>query len=67
MLPFNLVYTPQELRAMSRLTPAGPHSPLAAPRTTDRSAERATSVTIVALVRRLLGRPGVRRSAPGTI
>jgi hypothetical protein len=67
MLPFNRVYTPDELRAMSRLTPADPQASLLVARTTTQLGARGRRETLVTALRRLFGRTGVRRSAPGTV
>lgn len=63
MLPFNRIYTPQELRAMSRLTPGHPQ-PVGSHPATDRPAPTNGGGLLVALRHRLFGRTGLRRSAP---
>jgi hypothetical protein len=67
MLPMNRIYTPEELRAMSRLTPVELRVPV-------RSARQAVGPTgiggrgsLVAMLRRICSRSAVRRSAPGTV
>lgn len=63
MLPFNRIYTPQELQAMSRLTPAHPR-PLASHAPAHRPAPTGRGGLLVALRQRLFARGGLRRSAP---
>jgi hypothetical protein len=66
MLPFNRVYTPEELRAASHLTRTDRQSSLGIYRTVGRPARRGRGKLFAALLRRF-GRTPVRRSAPGTI
>jgi hypothetical protein len=63
MLPFNRVYTPQELLTASRLTPAE-RQPLGVVRMpVERAASRRT---LAALLQRLTTRGGLRRPRPRT-
>ncbi len=62
---FNRVYTAEELRAMSHLTPADPRSLLHPHRPTGRPVRNGP--TFATVLSRLLRRSGVRRAAPGTI
>ncbi|MEW6476988.1 MAG: hypothetical protein AB1679_32430 [Actinomycetota bacterium] len=67
MLPFNRIYAPEELRAMSRLTPTGAQPYTGAAGTVDGPAGPGTRGTLARLVQRLLRRNAARRPAPGTI
>jgi hypothetical protein len=67
MLPMNRIYTAQELRAMSRLTPVELRTPVRPARQTRGSSVIGGRRSLVALLRRISGRSAVRRSAPGTV
>jgi len=64
MLPFNRLYTPQELSAASRLTPTDRNVPVVDRRTASRPAGTGRGGALLALRQRLFGRAGLRRSAP---
>ena len=64
MLPFNRVYTPQELRAASRLVLADHHRPVVARDMTARRADVSRGRALLGLGQRLFGRSGLRRQAP---
>ena len=63
----NRVYTAEEVRAMSRLTPADPRSLLHPQRPTGGPVRDGSRPTFATVLSRLLRRSGVRRAAPGTI
>jgi hypothetical protein len=67
MLPLNRVYTPQELRAASRLTPTDRPSSLGVHRTAAPPDGRGRRGNLVAALLRRVGRSAVRRSAPSAI
>ena len=64
MLPFNRIYTPQELRAASRLTLTDHHGPVVAREITGRRAGVSRGRAVLGLGQRLFGRSGLRRHAP---
>ena len=64
MLPLNRIYTPQELRAMSRLTPTDLCAPLPAREITGRQAGVSRGRALLILGQRLFGRTVLRRQAP---
>ncbi|HET9770819.1 MAG TPA: hypothetical protein VFS16_08015 [Acidimicrobiia bacterium] len=67
MLPLNRIYTPEELRAVARLSPADPRKSVGSPRTAPRTGgTRGTRGSLLAVVQRLVARGGFRRAAPGT-
>jgi hypothetical protein len=66
MLPFNRLYTPQELQAASRLAPAELNAPVVDRPVSSRPAAAGRGRGLVALRQRLFGRAGLRRSAPST-
>jgi hypothetical protein len=64
MLPLNRIYTPEEIRAAARLSPAQFRNPAGAGRrVAPVSSERGP---LVALLQRFVARGGFRRPAPGT-
>jgi hypothetical protein len=67
MLPMNRIYTAQELRAMSRLTPVELRTPVPAARKAGGSTGSGAGGRLAARLRRICARAVVRRSAPGTI
>ena len=66
MLPFNRIYTPQELRAASRLGPTTRQAPIEAGETTGRRAGLSRGRALLALGQRLFGRTGLGHEAPST-
>ena len=64
MLPLNRVYTPQELRVASRLTPTRASEPVVDHRLESLTARPGRRPGLAALWQRLSARAGVRRSAP---
>ncbi len=64
MLPMNRIYTPEELRTLSRLSPVESGTPVAPRR--QAVATRRGGGALLALLQRLVDRGGLRRPAPGT-
>jgi hypothetical protein len=63
MLPLNRIYTPEELRAMCRLTPVEPGT--VSPHRKGASVGRDRGA-LLGVLQRLVSRGGFRRPAPGT-
>jgi hypothetical protein len=63
MLPLNRIYTPEELRAMCRLSPVAPGT--VGPHRNGASAGRSRGA-FLGVLQRLVSRGGLRRPAPGT-